>query len=54
MHLERLEGTRWVSRSSNKAEVGELLADAIGLSRDQFTQVVLLPQGEFMRFLRAG
>src|SRR6201999_1987096 len=28
--------------------------DDIGLNREQFTQVVLLPQGEFMRFLRAS
>ncbi|MGH8861368.1 MAG: AAA family ATPase, partial [Jatrophihabitantaceae bacterium] len=54
VHLERWEGGRWVSRSCRKDEVGEMLADDIGLSRDQFTQVVLLPQGEFMRFLRAG
>jgi exonuclease SbcC len=53
VHLERLEGGTWFSRSSNKAEVGELLADEIGLSRDQFTQVVLLPQGDFAKFLRA-
>ncbi len=53
VHLERFEDDRWVSRSSNKAEVGEILADELGLTRDQFTQVVLLPQGEFMRFLRA-
>ena len=54
VHLQRLEGGHWVSRSSNKAEVGDLIAEDIGLSRDQFTQVVLLPQGEFMKFLRAG
>ena len=53
VQLERFEDGRWVTRSSNKAEVGELLADDLGLTRDQFTQVVLLPQGEFMRFLRA-
>ena len=53
-HLERREGGAWVSRSSNKAEVADLLADEIGLNREQFSQVVLLPQGEFARFLRAG
>jgi exonuclease SbcC len=53
VHLERFEGGAWRSRSSNKAEVGDLLADEIGLSRDQFTQVVLLPQGDFAKFLRA-
>jgi DNA repair protein SbcC/Rad50 len=54
VHLERWEHGHWVSRSSRKDEVGEMLADDLGLSRDQFTQVVLLPQGEFMRFLRAN
>lgn len=54
VHLERFEGRTWRSRSSNKAEVGDLLAEEIGLSRDQFRQVVLLPQGEFATFLRAG
>jgi len=34
-------------------EVGREIARAIGLSREQFTQTVLLPQGEFARFLRA-
>ena len=54
VHLQRFQGEQWVSRSSNKAEVGDLIADDIGLNREQFTQVVLLPQGEFMKFLRAG
>ncbi len=54
VHLERFEGGRWVSRSARKDEVGEMLADDLGLTRDQFTQVVLLPQGEFARFLRAN
>ena len=51
VHLRRSDGGRWVSLSSNKAEVGDLIADIIGLSRSQFTQVMLLPQGEFARFL---
>ncbi len=52
VHLRRRDGGSWVSLSSNKAEVGDLIADIIGLSRSQFTQVMLLPQGEFARFLR--
>jgi DNA repair protein SbcC/Rad50 len=52
VHLQRRDGRRWVSMSSNKAEVGDLIADLVGLSRAQFTQVILLPQGEFARFLR--
>ncbi len=53
VHLQRQEDGRWVSLSSNKAEVGELVTEAIGLSREQFTQVMLLPQGEFAKFLRS-
>ena len=53
VHLERLEAGRWSSLSSNKAEAGEMITEAVGLSRAQFTQVMLLPQGEFARFLRA-
>jgi DNA repair protein SbcC/Rad50 len=52
VHLQRWDGGRWVSMSSNKAEVGDLITDLVGLSRIQFTQVILLPQGEFARFLR--
>jgi DNA repair protein SbcC/Rad50 len=63
VHLQRLDGggngaggngAGWTSLSANKAEVGELITEAVGLNRDQFTQVMLLPQGEFARFLRAG
>jgi exonuclease SbcC len=53
VHLERLDDGRWTSLSSNKAEAGEILTDKIGLNRDQFTQVMLLPQGEFAKFLRS-
>ncbi|HEY5357225.1 MAG TPA: AAA family ATPase [Streptosporangiaceae bacterium] len=53
VHLQRHDGERWVSLSSGKAETGELLTEAIGLSREQFTQVMLLPQGEFAKFLRS-
>lgn len=34
-------------------EVGNVVLDLLGMSADQFFQVVLLPQGEFARFLRA-
>ena len=54
MHLQRREGTDWVSQSHNKAEAGEMIAEVIGLTREQFTQVMLLPQGEFARFLRSS
>jgi len=51
VHLQRWNDGRWVSMSSNKAEVGDLIIDLVGLTRIQFTQVMLLPQGEFARFL---
>jgi len=34
-------------------EVGDVVAELLGMSADQFFQVVLLPQGDFARFLRA-
>jgi DNA repair protein SbcC/Rad50 len=34
-------------------EVGLIVAELLGMTADQFFQVVLLPQGEFARFLRA-
>jgi exonuclease SbcC len=54
VHLERHEDGRWVSLSSNKAEVGDQVTEFVGLNREQFTQVMLLPQGEFAKFLRCG
>ena len=54
VHLQRRAGDRWESLSSNKAETGELITEIVGLNRDQFTQVMLLPQGEFAKFLRCG
>ncbi|MBB5830293.1 AAA family ATPase [Brachybacterium aquaticum] len=40
--------------ASRLDEVGREVQRAVGLTRDQFTQTVLLPQNEFARFLRAG
>ncbi|MGZ8179379.1 AAA family ATPase [Williamsia sp. SKLECPSW1] len=34
-------------------EIGEVVTRLLGMSADQFFQVVLLPQGDFARFLRA-
>ncbi|HWG60226.1 MAG TPA: AAA family ATPase [Streptosporangiaceae bacterium] len=54
VHLERREAGGWVSLSANKAEAGTMISEAIGLTRAQFTQVMLLPQGEFATFLSSG
>ncbi|MDY1005642.1 SMC family ATPase [Curtobacterium sp. CFBP9011] len=39
--------------SHRAPEIGVEIARVIGLNRDQFLQTVVLPQGEFQRFLRA-
>jgi exonuclease SbcC len=39
--------------SSRIAEVGHELTTAVGMSSEQFMQVVMLPQGDFQRFLQA-
>ena len=54
VHLQRHEGDGWVSLSANKAEAGEMITELIGLNRAQFTQVMLLPQGQFAKFLQAA
>ncbi|GAA1999932.1 SMC family ATPase [Nakamurella flavida] len=38
---------------SRAEEVGAIVGDLLGMSADQFFQVVLLPQGDFAQFLRA-
>ncbi|MFG3201397.1 AAA family ATPase [Streptomyces sp. NPDC048192] len=43
----------WRDRSRSHQEVGEEITQLLGMSREQFCQVVLLPQGDFARFLRA-
>ncbi|MFI1393936.1 AAA family ATPase [Streptomyces sp. NPDC020681] len=43
----------WKALSRSHQEIGEELTQLLGMSRDQFCQVVLLPQGDFARFLRA-
>ncbi|MET9802886.1 SMC family ATPase [Streptomyces sp. NPDC006368] len=43
----------WRGLSRSHQEIGEEITRLIGMSREQFCQVVLLPQGDFARFLRA-
>ncbi|SCK58843.1 AAA family ATPase [Streptomyces sp. WMMB 322] len=44
----------WRGLSRSHQEIGEEIAQLTGMSREQFCQVVLLPQGDFARFLRAS
>lgn len=50
---ERLGG-EWVTRSTRNEEAGAELQALLGMSREQFTRVVMLPQGEFAAFLRSN
>ncbi|MEV5653831.1 SMC family ATPase [Streptomyces sp. NPDC052291] len=43
----------WRGLSKSHQEIGEEITQLVGMSREQFCQVVLLPQGDFARFLRA-
>jgi DNA repair protein SbcC/Rad50 len=47
-------GGDWQPVTSRIDEAADLLDDVLGLGVDQFTKLVLLPQGEFAAFLRAG
>ncbi|MFE4060768.1 AAA family ATPase, partial [Streptomyces sp. NPDC059096] len=47
------DGGEWRALSRSHQEIGEEISQLLGMSREQFCQVVLLPQGDFARFLRA-
>ena len=51
--LEELIGSGWTTLSTRIDETAAALDPLLGMSADQFFQVVLLPQGEFAQFLRA-
>ena len=51
--VQRWTGTDWAPVSTRIDEGSEYLRTRLGLSAEQFCQVVLLPQGDFARFLRA-
>ncbi|MET9221031.1 SMC family ATPase [Streptomyces sp. NPDC003300] len=44
----------WQALSKSHQEIGEEIKQLVGMSCEQFCQVVLLPQGEFATFLRAS
>ncbi|MBT9254495.1 SMC family ATPase [Phycicoccus sp. KQZ13P-1] len=51
--LEALRSGRWEALSTRHDEVADVVKDLLGMGLQQFSTVVLLPQGEFARFLRA-
>ncbi|MFE4197663.1 AAA family ATPase [Paenarthrobacter sp. NPDC056912] len=51
--LRELVAGNWEEKSSRNDEVGAELSDVLGMDREQFTRVVMLPQGDFAAFLRS-
>lgn len=51
--LREFTGSGWKELSTRNDEVGHVLGSLLGLDREQFTKVVMLPQGGFADFLRA-
>jgi exonuclease SbcC len=49
---ERVDGA-WLEKSGRNDEAGAEIADILGMNREQFTRVVMLPQGDFAAFLRS-
>lgn len=52
--LSEFRAGSWESLSTRMDEVGQLISELLGMTLTQFTQVALLPQGDFQAFLRAG
>jgi len=52
--LEERLASGWEVRGTRHDEVGLVLKDVLGMGVEQFTKVVLLPQGDFAVFLRAS
>jgi exonuclease SbcC len=52
--LSERRGDTWLALATRLDDAGDLLGSLLGLTLDQFCQVVLLPQGRFEAFLRAS
>lgn len=53
VRVEREENGEWRLLTDSWREGNADLEERVGMNADQFSQVVMLPQGEFARFLRA-
>ncbi len=51
--VEELVGGEWKVRATRPTEADPLLAEELHMGPEQFHQIVMLPQGDFARFLRA-
>jgi exonuclease SbcC len=52
--VEKMENGTWVALATKIEEVQQISESYIGMDADQFSQLILLPQGKFDSFLRAG
>jgi exonuclease SbcC len=52
--LEEHDNTSWRAVSARAGEADDEIKDLMGMSAEQFYQVVLLPQGQFAQFLHAA
>ncbi|GAB2866392.1 SMC family ATPase [Actinocorallia aurea] len=52
--LEERDGGGWRALSTRIDEAAHHVENTLGMNIDQFSQVALLPQGDFAAFLRAG
>ncbi len=51
--LRERVGGAWLERSGRNDEAGAEITALLGMDREQFTRVVMLPQGDFAAFLRS-
>jgi exonuclease SbcC len=51
--LSELDDGHWQVLSTRQDEIGDVVRDVLGMGMEQFSKVVLLPQGDFAAFLRA-
>lgn len=51
--LRERVGGAWTERSGRNDEAGVEITALLGMDREQFTRVVMLPQGDFAAFLRS-
>jgi exonuclease SbcC len=52
--LERKKDEAWEPVPGKRSEINRKLEDLIGLSAEEFSKIVVLPQGDFQRFLEAS
>ena len=50
--LERWDGA-WVAEAGRKTDLNDKLKAMLGMSADEFSKIVVLPQGDFQQFLEA-